>query len=510
MKKTLSCLLVLFLLASMQTSFAQKKSAKPKAKSTYDITFKIKGAQDSIVYMTVNFDGKYLLRDSAKASAPGVYHFVGQNKIEKGFYTLIAQKRIPYCNFVIGDNPFFTMSLDTSGKAESLSVKNNPDNEIIVAFQQRTSKAQEDVNRYMEAKKRFENQGLTDSANYYQQKVEDVNTDVLAFIDNLIKENPDLLFAKMQKSYQNFDVPEFKDAEGSIDDEARASYYWAHYWDNVDLSDGAMVYTPILKGKFQEYFEKVLQYQETDTINKYVDMTLARCTDSLTYQYAVSYLSRYYETSKNIGFDGIFIHIVKNNQLKGKCFWMDEDLIAKYAKRVERLEPLLIGKHAPELMIPDTNDEWRYSFRQQDNNPQETWRYAFKKEHDYIILWFFDPDCHTCRHETQELRKVYDSLETAGTRNFDVFAIANDCDIPRWKRYVKEEGHPWVVVGGNKGNLDYLDAYNTYETGNPTMFILNKNHDIILNKRIPMNMIPTFLRQYEQIEMNKLKRQGKL
>lgn len=510
MNKTLSFFLALLIFASMPMSFAQKKSSKSKASPTYDITFKIKGAQDTIVYMTVNFDGKYLLRDSARASAPGVYHFKGTNKIEKGFYTLIAQKRIPYCNFVIGDNPFFTMNLDTTGRADAMSVKNNPDNEIVVAFQQRTAIAQEDVNRYVEAKKHFETAGQPDSASYYQQKLEDLNTEMLAFIDNLIKDNPNLLFAKMQKAYQAIDVPEFKDAEGSIDNDARATYYFTHYWDNIDLGDGSMVYTPILKGKFQEYFEKILVYQEIDTINKYVDFTLGKCTDSLTYQYAISYLSRYYETAKNIGFDGVFVHIVKNNQLKNKCFWMDEELIAKYNKRVERLEPLLIGQHAPELMIPDTNDEWRYSFRQRDNNPNETWRYAFRKDHDYIILWFFDPDCQECRRETKKLRAVYDSLEVAGTRNFDVFAIANDCTPERWKRYVKEEGHPWLVVGGNKGNIDYLEAYNTYETGNPTMFILNKNHDIILNKRIPINMIPSFLSQYEKIEQNKLKRQGKL
>ena len=104
-----------------------------------------------------------------------------------------------------------------------------------------------------------------------------------------------------------------------------------------------------------------------------LDLTVDKCTDTLTYQYMINYLSHHFESSKNLGHDAVFIHIAKNNQLKGKCFWMDEDLIEKYRKRVERLEPLLIGQHAKELLIPDTSDNWHSS-------------HALPKE--YVIIWF--------------------------------------------------------------------------------------------------------------------------
>ncbi len=55
-------------------------------------------------------------------------------------------------------------------------------------------------------------------------------------------------------------------------------------------------------------------------------------------------------------------------------------------------------------------------------------------------------------------------------------------------------------MGGNKGNVDYLEAYNIYESGNPAMFIIDNwdEHRIILNKRIEINTIPEFLQQYEK------------
>lgn len=488
-------LLVLSLMIVLPGAQAQKaktSSKKGKSNSTYDITFNIKGAKDTIVYLTLNYDGKLMLRDSARPTSPGVYHFRSDKKTEMGFYTLVAQKRVQYASFVIDKIPFeMMMNMDTSSNPEFITVQKSPENEILIDFQKRTAKAQKEISEINKAKKFAENNGMTDSVEIYNKKMEAIDKEMKDYINQLIETHPDYLFVKMQKAFTQFDVPEIKDADGNMDNEARAAYYRTHYWDNFDLGDGRMVFMPVMQNKVKEYFERVLQYQEVDTINKYVDMVVEKCTDTLTYQYMINYLSHHYESSKNLGHDGVFIHIAKNNQLKGKCFWMDEELIGKYRQRVERLEPLLIGQHGKELIIPDTNDNWHSS-------------HALPK--DYVILWFFDPDCPECRKETKKLRKLYDSLQTAGTRNFDVFAIANDCTPERWKRYVKEEGHPWLVVGGNKGNIDYLDAYNTYETGNPSMFILNRKRDIICNKRIPIEMIPSFLEQYEKIEANKQKR----
>lgn len=488
----LLALSLMIVLPGVQAQKAKTSSKKGKGNYTYDITFNIKGATDTIVYLTLNYDGKLMLRDSARPSSPGVYHFKSDKKTEMGFYTLVAQKRVQYASFVIDKIPFeMVMNMDTTSNPELITVRNSPENEILIDFQKRTAKAQKEISEINKAKKFAESHGNKDSVEVYNKKMEAIDKEMKDYINQLIETHPDYLFVKMQKAFTQIDVPEIKDADGNMDNEARAAYYRTHYWDNFDLGDGRMVFMPVMQNKVKEYFERVLQYQEVDTINKYVDMVLDKCTDTLTYQYMINYLSHHYESSKNLGHDGVFIHIAKNNQLKGKCFWMDEELIGKYRQRVERLEPLLIGQHGKELLIPDTNDNWHSS-------------HALPK--DYVILWFFDPDCPECRKETKKLRKLYDSLQTAGTRNFDVFAIANDCTPERWKRYVKEEGHPWLVVGGNKGNIDYLDAYNTYETGNPSMFILNKKRDIICNKRIPIDMIPSFLEQYEKIEANKQKR----
>ena len=499
MKKILLITLVFVFTITSANLFAQKekssKKANPKTKEGHELVFNIKNAKDSIVYLTIHYRDKLMLKDSVRAVSPGKYIFKGDNTYEDGLYTLVSAKKIPYLNFIIDHNQHFEYDMDTSYNVTNYSVINSPENSEMLSFQKKTSEAQKNATLWQNKLKEFQFKGIKDSIDYYSKKLDDINTEMLDFIKALIDRNPNFLFSKMQKAYLPIDVPEPPvRADGTIDSNFQAIYYRHHYWDNVDLSDNRFIFLPVLEMKFNEYFKKILVNLESDTINYYVDIFLKKIeTDSLMYRYFVDLISYQFETSKTLGHDAVFVHIAKNNQLQNKCKWLDESMIKKYEKRVNNLEPLLIGKPAVELLIPDTSGK--------------VWFSSHKLKEKYVILWFFDPDCQTCQKESKKLKILYDSLTNAGTRNFEIYSIGNDCDNARLKRYVEESHYPWIIVGGNVANVDYLSVYNIHETGNPSMFILNEKREIILNKRIEISKIPEFLQQYEKIQELKAKRQ---
>lgn len=472
---------------------AQKKGGKSSTQTKgHNIVFNIKDAKDTMVLLAVYYRDKLILKDSTKASKPGTYIFKGDKEYQGGLYKLVSQKHYPYLDFIMDGSQNFTVNCDTTGNVKNVSYVNSPQNEILLAFQKKTVDAQKDMSdlrRYHEDAKKENNQAAMD---LYDEKMKKLNEEMETYIWDLINANPDYLFSKMQRGYQQVTIPDNPTLpDGTVDSTFQARYFFTHYWDNIDLGDSRLIFTPVLEPKMKDYFGKWLQYQEPDTINKYVDMVLEKAEkDTLMYHYFVDWLAYKYESSKVLGHDGIFVHIVKNNHMKGKCTWLDEDILRKYEKRVKHLDPLLIGKKAIELVIPDTTLTDDYT----------KWHSSYRLPKRYTILWFFDPDCPTCKIESKKLRELYDSLELKGTRNFDVYAVANDSDLDRWKRYVKENNYPWINVGGNKGNVDYLEAYNIYESGNPAMFIIDNwdEHKIILNKRIEINTIPEFLQQYEK------------
>ncbi len=491
MRKQFLCLF--FLLAfTLGNIFAQKgKTTSSAPKKGHELIFNIKHSNDKIIYLVIHYNEKLILKDSVAPIAPGKFLFKGDKAYDDGMYSIVSEKKKLYMNFIIDRNQFFEYNLDTTGNVENFSVKNSPENEEMLKFQRKTSSAQQSANEWANKVKSFDEAGNKDSSEYYKNKLSNLNEEMMTFINDLIDRHPDYLFSKMQKSYKNIDVPEYKDEEGKPDYIKQGAYYRTHYWDNFDLADHRFIYIPSFEPKLKEYFTKILYHQEADTINKYVDMFITKTEpDSFMYHYCVDWLSYQFETSKVIGHDAVFYHIASTNQLAGKCYWLDEDILAKYQKRCKRLKPTLIGQIAPELLIPDTNlyDDVRL------------WKSSYHTGKPYTILWFFDPNCPTCKKESKALRAVYDSLETIGKRNFEVYAIGNDDTIEAWKKYVKENNYPWINVGGNKGNIDYLDYFGIYEIGNPAMYIINPRHEIILNRRIDMKAIPQFLEEYEKID----------
>ena len=140
-----------------------------------------------------------MLRDSAKATASGMYRFKGTKKLECGFYTLVAQKRVQYASFIVDRLPFnMIMDIDTTGDPTAMSVRNSPENALVIDFQKHTVKAQKEIADLNKAKQIFEQHNQADSAEAIREKMGEIDKEMKAYIAQLIEEHPDYLFVKMQ------------------------------------------------------------------------------------------------------------------------------------------------------------------------------------------------------------------------------------------------------------------------------------------------------------------------
>jgi hypothetical protein len=485
--RRLYVVLILSILVYKGTSLSAQSLPMDKKEGS-KIVFNIKNAPDRIIYLVVQYRDKYYIKDSATAAMQGKYIFTSEKHYDDGLYSLVSEKHVPYMSFMIDHNYHFEYNLDTSGLPHHFSVKNSPENQIMLDFQKKSFLAQENMKKYQDKLKTYKEPEIKDSVLFYENKIRSVNDTMVAYIQRLITQKPEYLFTKLQKAYQQIEIPHFYKADSSADEMQQLLYYREHFWDHIDLGDHRILYLPVTEGKYQD-FRKMYNYQETDTITKYVTQFLNKITDTVLFHYFLDRLTYDFESSKILGHDAVFVYLAKKYQLKGKAYWMEESLIEKYRKRVNRLEPLLIGKRSQELIMSDTTAEKSYS------------TYHLGKK--YVIIWFYDPTCQTCKRETAKLVHLYDSLKQAGSLNFEVYGVGNDGDTQRWIKYVRDNKLPWINVGGRVANIDYLDVYNIHETGNPTMFIINEKKDIILNKRIEIMNIPGFLEEYERIQKDK-------
>jgi len=445
----------------------------------YDMTFQLPAATDSLLYLGQHYRDHFITLDSAIRGKDNTYRFVGKHKFETGMYALYTKEaKKSLFEFTIDGSQRFTIRTNNAYEVADPKedITGSPANQTMYTYINRVNQAKQQSKEIDQRKKSSDPKVKAQADN----DMELLNKEIIEYENYTLANNQKYRFFQLLEMFRGPEVPD------EIED--KAVYYRTHYWDDVDLTDHSLVRTPDLFNKMNYYFFGVLYRADFDTICRYADMVLHKVeNDTLMLRYFMDYIMpRYYRSTKNIGWDATWCYLVRQYYLTGKCAWAPQSEIINKRQTCEFLEKSLIGARGAELYMADTN---------QSPNPQD-WISSHRFPTRYVILWFWDPDCHHCQIQTPELKVLYDSLSAVGNKRFEVYAVGYDADIDKWKKYVRDYQLNWVNVGGTNVNIDYQEAYNVH--GTPTMIILNEERRIIMNKVLPTKSILSFLDHYEK------------
>ena len=460
-------LFLLFLCLASAPLFAQN----------YEITIQLDKPDQPKLFVAQHFRDEFRLIDSAQCGKGGKYIFKGKKTLERGIYALLdASAKKSITDFTIDGSSKFTIHFDSTLKASGVKVKGSEANSLMFSYLAKDDQARSLV-RQLDKDKKSPDAKVKAAA---EARIEEISKEMMEYEKTMMEKYKKYRFFEFQQVFAGPEVPD------EVAD--KAAYYRAHYWDGVPLHDHSLTKTPDLFQKMNYYFFGVLFYAEADTICRYADLLLDKVeNDPEMLQYVLEFvMPKYYRSTKNIGWDQVWCHLVRRYYLSGKCSFATAGDIANKRKTCEFLEKSLIGAMGTELLMSDTN---------QSEKPED-WISSHAQPYKYVILWFWDPDCHHCQEQTATLITLYDSLTAAGTRQFEVYAVGYESDVAKWKRYVKDHHLPFINVGGPNVNVDYQDAYNIH--GAPTMIILNADRQIIMNKTLPTASILPFIDEYEK------------
>ena len=424
-----------------------------------------------MLYVGRHYRDEVQLIDSAARGRKG-YHFQGRRPWERGVYALVRQDRkTVLTDFLVDDSRTFTLSGDSTLSAASLRVKGSKANSQMFQYEAIQKAA------------RHEDDSLRRAGDTVALKA--LATRMLAYEAQMRNEHPENLHLQIIDRCAPSDIPD------SVADKPR--YYRTHYWDPLFENTSAaipqhLLYSRQLFDKMNYFFFGLLYRADADTICKELDRLMERIGgDTAMQRYVLQFIEpRYYRSSRNIGWDRVWCHIASEYILKGRCPWMRESESYLARKNYERISQSIIGAHGKELWMIDTT---------QIDSP-EHWHSSHRQPTPYVILWFWDPDCHHCQEQSEELKALYDQQLESGQKRFEVYAVGYDSDVEKWKRYVKEHQFRWINVGGPNVNIDYQEAYNVH--GAPTMIILDWRRNIIMNKVLPIKSLTSFLDNYEK------------
>ena len=450
------------------------------------IRLKVEGQKDTTVFLIKYFGSRLNYADTAQMKN-GEVVFDGKKQKPGVMALLLTGQR--YFDFLYNNEE---INLVTQGPdfIKSMKINKSFENEIFLKYitfmnDQRTKAKDFSDKREKLKKTEPEYKSLT-------TEIDKVSKEVVAYQKNLIETYPTTFVSKVVKMSMDVEIPETpKKSDGTIIDSSFAyKYFRDHYFDNIDLNDDRLLSTPVFHNKLDFFFSNSMLVPIPDTITKYAYRFIDRLNPkSEIYKYCLTHVTSSYEKSNIMGMDKIFVkmgeryYCQKNLDGSTNITWMEKDKLDDLCKKVNTYKNLVVGVVPPNISLVDTTDVKWHDF------------YSLKKE--YVVLYFWDPECGHCKKTTPKLGELY--IKKLKDRNVEVFAIGKAIgeDFGKWKKFIKENNLTFTNVAlteklysaATKDALQFVPKYTTLESLNyqetydiystPRIFVLDKDKKII-------------------------------
>jgi len=447
----------------------------------YEIKLKVNGVHDTVLYLGHHFGDKKYVIDTARIDSKGNCTFAGKEKLNHGIYIVVMPSlKMTYFEIIVGDEQHFSIETDTARYVDNMKIKGSAENKLFNDYQRKMAELQSKQLDYINLKSKYSD--MPDSVKLYNEKIRDISEQRHQYMLNMVDKNSNTFFAKVLKSMIEIDVPDYpRDQNGNITDSTfQWRYYKDHYFDNIDFNEAGLLRTPVFQGKLTYFFDKVVvplpdsMKFESDRVIK-----MAYEGDTLMFRFVAAPLLNYFETSKIMGFDEVFVHIAEQWYLSGKAYWGDSTFMAKLTERVLKITPNIIGNVAPDLKKMETYDETYMSLHAVDA--------------EYTILVFWEPDCGHCKKEVPELFEKW--RDTLSNMNVKVFCLYTQYEKEKWVDFINEKdmiGSGWYNVwDGPYPHSNFRNFYDIYST--PVVYMLDREKRIVA-KRIGVDSITEFIR----------------
>jgi thiol-disulfide isomerase/thioredoxin len=445
------------------------------ANEGYLIKFQVKGIKDTVCLIATYYGNGTYVKDTVKVDDSGRFIFKANADYPKGIYLAVINDK-SYFEFIINNDKKFSMETDRKDLAGKMVITSSPENQLFYDY------LKYNKTRYAEiqALQKLIVRGKTskDSIKLIADKSEKINDEIIQFKLDIAEKHPSSFVAFFINAMREPEVPDIPLLpNGRKDSTYGYRYVKTHFWDGTDFTDDRLLRTPVFDNKLKKYFDKIL-YQNPDSIINEFDRLIEKARPSPEmFKYMVWFATYHSESSEIMGFDRIFVHVVDTYYITHRATWERPSVVENLIKKANRLRPILIGEIPPNMIMIDTNN-------------QPVSMYSIKS--NFLILFFWDPDCGHCEQEIPKLKDFYDKQKDS--LGIKIFAVCSDTSLVKWKSAIRKRKMDWINVDGPRTLTgDYHEQFDVSTT--PVIYILNNRKEIIA-KRLVTEQFLQFFKNY--------------
>lgn len=432
------------------------------AQNKYKLKIQVDGFTDSTAYLAYYYGKGQYYRDTAAFDKKGEILFdgAGVDTLAHGMYSLVVSNSKVF-DFIV-DGQEFSLKTTKDDVAKNMKATNSEENDYFFEYLSFLADKQKEGKRLQELRK----SEIETDKEKAQKELEELDDEVRSYIADFHKRHKGSFTSNFIHAITLPVVPESpKKEDGSIDSTFSFKYYKAHYFDNYDFTDERLLRTSTFHEKIYYYIEK-LTYQDPDSLIKSVDYILSRAAlDPILFRYALTTFTSKFERSEAMGMDAVFVHLIKEYFMKGQAKeWFTDDQLKQLSERAESLDPLLIGKKAPNIVVRDT--------------AQKEFLQLYDIESEYTVVYIWSPECGHCKVATPKLKELYDKYKSKGV---EVFGVGNEFENEEWIKFINKHDLNWINGSDGIGfKSNFRHDYDVYST--PQTYLLDKDKKILAKK----------------------------
>ena len=459
----------------------------------YEIKIKLNNYNRDTLLLGYQIGNQTYIKDTAVLDKiSGFFTFKGEKKLSPGVYLIVTPPDNNYFQIMINDKEQF-LSLVTNPAEPYIKaqLKGSNDNEIFFKYMSYLNDKRKEAEE-TSAKRKTDSVGTI-------KKLTELDKEVKAYQESLITKNVGTVSSALIKTANEIETPKYEEIKDKNErDMALYLYYKQHYFDNFDMTNPALLRSPVLFQRIDAYIEK-LTPQHPDSIIISLDriMELVK-TNKETFQYYFIHYLNQYAKSKLVGFDAVYVHLAKKYIETGLTdAFIEGENRTKIVTNANKLFPILIGKKAPEIKV----------FKE-DNSTISL--HSIKSK--YTVLFFFEPTCGHCQKQTPDLVEFGKKMKAKGidVKIMVTCTFIGTEKVPECWKYVKEKGmtedinfiqtvDPYMISR-------YKTLYNVEST--PQIFVLDENK-IIRSKSIEAKQLEDVMDFMIKEDSDKLKSEVK-
>ncbi len=400
--------------------------------------------------------------DSAKVINKRTAVIESKDSVLGGIYLILFANKGKYVEFILDNGNKMEMTIDTMDMPANISFKNSPENTRYVTYEKYLMEYGKQQQELMEGMKEA---GTAADSQALKTKSMALAKELSLYRKAYAQKHPGTYLANVFKALAVPEVPpgpHYLEDKKTIDSNFAYNYYKKHYWDDFAFNDDRLMYSPVYDAKLDEYFNRLV-LPLPDTFNAEADQLLAKTRGSKElFKYSLHWLARNAESSKVMGMDEVFVHLVEKYYMKGDAYWLDSAGLAKYEDRAKKIAPNVLGNIAPDIIMQDI-------FGLQDIP-------LHSMKAPYTLLVFWSMECGHCVKEMPQIDSVYKAvLKQKGVK---VYAVSTEGELTNIQKKVADLGLlEWTNVVDAHNNTGYRALYDIYST--PKVYLLDADKKIV-------------------------------